>query len=419
MFEFREADVKEAGAFGAANGIFWQTAEWAKFRSVFRPVGFVGTENGKTVLSCVMLLLPTYLTRWSVGYIPRGFVCDYTNRPLVTAFTEYLKAYLKKRHVAYVVTDPQCDYRVNFEVCETDTRALLEGLGYERNNGPMLNPRTNYRLPVGILPDAEEEKKRLYSHFSKRLQGNISTTLARGVTVERCRGDRLPEAVEEFYRLLTVTTEMKGFGRRTGDYYRRMARDLAPYVTIYLYWYHRDADLARLEPEIAALEKRMTEFCRELDAPETPQPRKDRVEKERRETEKQLVAARKHRDIAAKLPEQVCISAHFFLHAGKQTYVLFGGNDPLMRELKLTSTYWDMICDTVDAGAEVFNMGGTLKLDSEDVRQDSEYNLYQYKKQYDGELSEMPGEYFLVENRRMFRLLEYKLRYFRRVVFRF
>ena len=78
-----------------------------------------------------------------------------------------------------------------------------------------------------------------------------------------------------------------------------------------------------------------------------------------------------------------------------------------------------MIQDSIDGKVETFNMGGTLKLNSSDIKHDAMYELYQYKCQYGGEFVEMPGEYYLISNRKLFDLFHNKLNYFRRIVFRF
>ena len=98
MYRFEKTNVKNIDSFAVENGIFQQTSYWASFRSFMKPDSFIGyDENGNTVLTCLMLRLPVYLTPYSVGYITRGCVCDYENRELVSEFTEYLKSYCKRR----------------------------------------------------------------------------------------------------------------------------------------------------------------------------------------------------------------------------------------------------------------------------------------------------------------------------------
>ena len=103
---------------------------------------------------------------------------------------------------------------------------------------------------------------------------------------------------------------------------------------------------------------------------------------------------------------------------GNKAYNFYGANSAALRELKLTANYADMLEDSLDGKVSSFNMGGTLRLDTENIKDDKMYELYQYKKQYGGEFVEMPGEFFLVINRKAFNILNGKLNYFRRIIYR-
>ena len=133
MYQFQKVSPEEAHGFAEANGIFSQTKYWGKFRNLFRTEAFLGTKDGKTVLSCMLYRLPIYCTPYSVGYITRGFVCDWNNETLVREFTEYLREYSTKKKMIYIVLDPWADYKINFCAPEKDLRQLLEQLGYRRN----------------------------------------------------------------------------------------------------------------------------------------------------------------------------------------------------------------------------------------------------------------------------------------------
>ena len=63
MYIFEKKDIARADAFDKKNGIFQQTAGWARFRKLFKPDAFIGSdENGETVLSCMLFRLPVYCT---------------------------------------------------------------------------------------------------------------------------------------------------------------------------------------------------------------------------------------------------------------------------------------------------------------------------------------------------------------------
>lgn len=417
MYTFRKVKPQDVDPFAEANGIFFQTSHWARFRSLFRSDAFLGyDENGNTVLSCLLFRLPVYGTPYSIGHISRGFVCDYTNKDLVAAFTEYLKQYCKKHHIVYTIIDPFADYKKDFEIIGNDLCSQLESLGYVRNNGITLQPRTNYRLLLDPTSDKETEIKRLSDRLAQKLRNDIQISLDRGITVER-RND--PEAVRIFYNLLLETTEKKGFGHRKLAYYQKFAASLKDFVTIYLYRYDAEKDRVYTENVLHDAEMLLNRIQTEMDDPVTTPQKKNRLEPKKKEAIKQITALQKRLQITEKYKDNPYISAFFFIKMGNKAHNFFGANALALRELKLTANYWDMITDSVDGAVTTFNIGGTLKLNTENIKDDKMYDLYLYKKQYAGELIEMPGEYFLISNEKMFRLLHEKLNYFRRIVFRF
>jgi len=421
MYRFEKTDIKNIDDFAVKNGIFQQTSYWASFRKIMKPDAFLGyDENGNTVLSCLMLRLRVVLSPVSIGYITRGFVCDYTNKTLVSEFTAFLKDYCEKKHIAYVIFDPFCDYKIDFaDVGDDNAVSFLQSLGYEKNTVGVLQPRTNYRLNFDTSVPSEEFKKKLFDGFTVRLKNDIRFSRDRGVTLEVCKGDDLKRGVDIFYNLLVETTEKKGFGRRKVEYYEQFAENLKDFVSIYLYKYDYEIDKKYTEKVLEEAALHLKTLTDEHENPETTEQKRERLEPKIREAKKQIDATIKRMQIAEKYKDNPYISATFFIKMGNKAYNFYGANAAALRELKLTANYADMIENALDGTVTTFNMGGTLRLDTENIKDDKMYELYKYKKEYGGEFVEMPGEFFLVINRREFNILNGKLNYFRRIIYRF
>jgi lipid II:glycine glycyltransferase (peptidoglycan interpeptide bridge formation enzyme) len=103
---------------------------------------------------------------------------------------------------------------------------------------------------------------------------------------------------------------------------------------------------------------------------------------------------------------------------GNQTHYLYGANSAYLRDLRLTSTYHDMVADSIVVGAKAINMGGSLKMTTEKIEDDPMYDVYLHKSKHNGEFVEFPGEYLLITKPKLTKLLRGKLNYFRRIVFR-
>lgn len=416
-YTFKETAVENIDSFAVAHGIFQQTSYWARFRSLFRHTAFVGTdENGQTVLTCLLLRLPVYCTPMSIGYITRGFVCDWTDFALIGQFTAFLKEYCARKHIIYTITDPYADYKVEFAdpAPENDLCAALERFGWEKNTKALLQPRTNYRLHIDPANAPEKEWERLYGRMNTKLKNHLRLCENRGMYVEKYTGDDLPAAVEKFYDMLIHTTETKGFGHRPLKYYKRMAQSLAPFVTVYLHRCDMKKYIALAESQQADLREKIAKAEAEQDPVRRAAKQKsiDTDTKQIADIDAKIAAAREY-------PSDPYVHADFFIKMGDKSYSFFGASSPTLRKLKLTAGYTHMIRDSLDGQVTTFNIGGTLKLDTPDIKDDRMYDLYLYKCGYAGEFVEHPGEYFLVTNKKMFNLFHNKLNYFKRIVFRF
>ena len=113
------------------------------------------------------------------------------------------------------------------------------------------------------------------------------------------------------------------------------------------------------------------------------------------------------------------LSSFYTINFGTRCHLFFGANSPILRELKLTANYWPMLKACFDGKCESFDMGGTLRLDSDDIKEDKTYDLYLYKSRYGGVLDELLGEYYLIGNRFWYKILHEKLHYLRRYAVRF
>lgn len=424
MYTFKEVEIYDVDEFAEKHGVFFQTSQWAFFKNKYGHKAFLGYDkDGNTVLSCVLFLISVIGTPFKIGYSMRGFVCDYTNKTLVSEFTEFLKAYMKKKLIVYTVIDPYYTYKTDFEVTPKGGEAhknLLE-LGYthfEKKAFSIQRP-TNYRIKWDASLPIEEQEKYIFGKMEKKLQNDIHAAQKRGMEpVSFSRDEITDEVVEDFFALFRETAEQKGFSIRQHDYYRNFIKYMKKYITLYFYRYNAETDINYTKGIInevsIALEKNIAEAN---DEKTTPQKR-ERLEPKRRELEKQLNATKERLAVSEKYKDQKYLSVYLCIKCGTRAHDFFGANAFALRELKLTSNYWDMIKGNLDGRVKSFDMGGTLRLNSENIKEDKTYDLYQYKSRYNGQLDEFLGEYYLINNKGLYNLLHNKLNYLRRILFR-
>lgn len=424
MYNFAEVPVKEIDEFSESQGIFFQTSAWAEFKDKYGNAAFIGKDDsGKTVLSCLLFTIPVPCTPFKIGYSMRGFVCDYTNSVLVQEFTDYLRKYMKRKHIVYIAIDPFFTYKTDFEVTETGDKAhkTLLDLGYIhfKDKAYSMQRPTNYLVRWDPSLSKEEISKMLFSKMEKKLQNDIRIAEERGLIPEKYHGDDISDTViDEFFKLFEETSESKGFGIRQKDYYVNLIKKLRKYITIHFYSYNYDIDKEYTEKVIADVKANIEKNRAESENPETTPQKRERLKPKMAELEKQLNATALRAEISEKYKNKKYISVYLCIKCGTKAHDYFGANSRALRDLRLTSNYWDMMKDCFDGKTESLNMGGTLRLDTENIKKDKTYDLYQYKSRYNGQLDELLGEYYLVSDKFLFEILHNKIHWLRRVVFK-
>lgn len=424
MYNFTEVPVCEIDAFSEEQGIFFQTSAWADFKNKYKHVSFIGKdENGETVLTCLLFLISVPCTPFKIGYAMRGFVCDYTNEVLVGEFTEFLHKYMKKNHIVYTAIDPFYTYKTDFEVTEDGGKAhqTLLDLGYIHfaDKAHSIQRPTNYLVRWDPTMDKKDIEKTVFAKMEKKLQNDIRIAEERGLVPEKYHGDEITDTViDEFFKLFEETAEAKGFGIRQRDYYVDLIKHLRKYITIHFYRYDYNIDKEYTENVIHEVEAAIERNRAESEDPNTTPQKRERLKPKMAELLKQLNATKPRLEVTEKYKDKKYISVYLCIKCGTKAHDYFGANSLALRELRLTSNYWDMMKDCFDGKTESLNMGGTLRLDTEDIKKDKTYDLYQYKSRYHGQLDELLGEYYLVSNKFLYEILHNKVHWLRRVVFK-
>lgn len=418
-YQFRKIDIKELDEMALDAGNIFQSSNWANFKKKYGHSAFLGTdENGEKVLSCLMLTVPVIPTFMKIGYIVRGFVGDFTDSELVSSFTVFLKDYMKKHHIVYVTIDPFESYKTDFVLTEEGEKRhrnlLNNGYVHFPKKAYALQRPTNYRITWDRTKSREEQEKEVYSKMKKMLQNSISTAENRGLSPVKFSGNEITEDVfNEFIRLFKLTAETKNFGMKSVNYYRDLIKSFGNYSNIYFFKYNSEKDRAFTEKTLSELKK---EIYRIENLDEKAKERKKAHLNELKEEYKSIKA---RLDTIEKYKNENYLSSFYTINFGRRCQLFFGANSNVLRELKLTANYWPMLKDCFDGVCESFDMGGTLRLDTEDIKKDKTYDLYLYKSRYGGVLDELLGEYYLIGSEFWYRILHEKLHYLRRYAIRF
>lgn len=424
MYKFELGNVAAADRFAEKEGIFFQTSAWGGFKDKYGKEYITASDgDGNTVLSCMLFIIKIKCTPWTIGFANRGPVGDMSNKDLLREWTEFMRGYMKNNRMIYFTADPFYTYKRDFEVTPEGQAAFdnfnAEGYIFNPDKAHSVNRQTNYRILWNNDAPKEDILNGIFAKMEKKLRNDIEIAKARGLEPISFSGDEITEEVfNAFFGLLRQTAELKSFGIRDEDYFRRLFASMKDYITLYFYKYNAATDIAYTENVIADVSAKLEANRAEAADPNTTPQKKERLAPKEKELVKQLNATEERLKVTKEHADAGYLSVYLCIKLGGRAHDFYGANSPLLRELRLTSNYWDMLGGCVDGVCESFDMGGTLRLDTEDIKQDKTYDLYQYKSRYHGVLDELIGEFTLVSNKFLYDIFDKKIHYLRRVLFK-
>ena len=439
MYSFRIIDKDTVNRFNMENenGHIFQTSYWAEVKTEWSSEYIGGfDEQGNMVLTCMMLIRKIPYIGSSMGYIPRGFTCDYSNTTLVEEFTAYLKSLSRDKRIGFITVDPDVHLKENQEYVQhgRDTAALLEKLGYINKrsaNFENIQPNFVFRLPLETEGDKEEIKKNVFASFENKTRYNIKVAIERGLQVEVYDKNNITEeALDTFHKLMTITGQRDGFITRNRQYFKNMIEDIAPYCRLYMVKYSYEKDFERIseklatqEKTLAKMNKKKADFARQLESlPEdADENTRHKAEKKLKDAENGAAEAERQikgfksriESIEEFKGKEVYVSGAIYLYYGSTGWYLYGASHNILRDtMPNFLMQWSMIQDSIDLGCSVYDFRGV----SGDLNPDNHlYGLYKFKKGFNGKFVEFIGEFELVINARVYKLFNFVLPKFKNI----
>ena len=109
-YELKKIDAAEHDSFmqSSPKEHFMQHSLWGKIKALGEwDDELLGLyDEGRLVASVMLLHRPIPVLGGTVYYAPRGFVADFSDFGIITAFTAKIKEYLKGKKAVYFIFDP-------------------------------------------------------------------------------------------------------------------------------------------------------------------------------------------------------------------------------------------------------------------------------------------------------------------------
>lgn len=382
---------------------FLQSYEWGKFceRAKGQVPCYVGMEdeNSNLVATCLILLRKTPFG-FSYGYAPRGFVLDYSNKDIIKEFTTYLKKYMKDNKIIYIKFDPDIKYQ---DIDENGNKIdggennyelynYMLSLGYKHTGFYRLyegnQPRYTFR--INLKKSWEEIEAKFNKSFMKSVKRSYSYNLIVDNDVK----------VDDFYRLLQSNSSKDDFDPHSLEYYKIFSEEMSKdnnmkYFNISI----RPKELLEnINKEIDALNKEL-EVSKKKEA----------------DIKNKISRLEKEKEVFSKIDkDEVCICSLICTYTKTHAWSLYIGSDDLANfTFAVTRSYYEAIKDAYNNGYEFFDLFGTPG--DPNTKYKNLAKLHDFKRKFGDEYIEFIGEFDLVNNKLLYKMLPIMLKVYRKL----
>ncbi|MFC5630732.1 MULTISPECIES: aminoacyltransferase [Streptococcus] len=372
-----------------------QSSNWAKIKDNWsnERIGFY--QDGKLVASASILIKPLPLG-FTMLYIPRGPIMDYTDKELVSFVLKSLKSFGKKRRALFIKFDPNIHLQA-FQDIEnrndnSDSLAIiqhLQNLGVEwvgrtQDIGETIQPRFQANVYA---------KDFSLDSLPKRTKQEIRTARNKGLEVVFGGSELLPT----FAELMKMTENRKKIHLRNLPYYQKLVNTYPDdsFVTLVQIDVFKKIDLLKKQ-----LKKAQAEF-EKFSEKTSPGKLKENQESQKR-LEKELDFFQTFYD---KGQETIPLAATLSINFSNTSENLYAGMDDTFKQFNApVLTWYETMNHAFELGMASQNMGG--------IENQLEGGLYHFKSKFNPTIEEFIGEFNLPVNALLYRLsnLAYKLR---------
>lgn len=379
MYIFEKTE--DYGAFNTFSkengGSVYQTSMWASVKNAWKPYYYMGYKDGEAVLSCLCLerKIPIAGKLW---YCPDGFVCDYQNGELVKEFASYIKGEMKLNGVFALACDPLIEKKLNGQQVEsydnavsvfTDAGFTFSGI----KDFYTVQPSTTVNIFLTENGERLTEEK-ILKKSEKGVRHGVKIGRECGLKCEEYIIEDLddnPQVADEFFSVMTETSDRVSFIQRDKSYYINMLRSLGEYGVMDMIYYDVKGEKARAESG-AMTEKEFEKYNSAMS-----------------ELEKFGFS----QDV-----EKIYVACGLTSYFGKTSICLYGGTRNVLRNA-LRPTHllnWTRICRSLQRGCQIHDMG-RITGDAYDEKNPL-YGLCRYKQSYAGTVTEYCGDLYLVNS---------------------
>lgn len=330
---------------------------------------------------------------YTLCYISRGFVTDYSNKLALETLLEYAMQIAKEEKAYAIKIDPDVEVDKG-----ADALTNLRSLGF-KHKGFKEGLSKDYIQPrMTMITPIEKSDEELIQSFERRNRSKVRLALKRGTTVERSNR----EGLKTFANLMQITGERDGFLTRDISYFQNIYDAMNP---------DGDAELFLVKLEPKPVLKDLREDLSQLEQEKVKLAEKKQDKKtlnKINDVNNKIVKTQELIEDMEKLelshPEGIYLSGALLMFAGNKSYYLYGASSNEYRDfLPNHHMQFAMMQYAREHGATIYDFGGT---DNDPDKDSDHYGLWTFKKVWGTYLSEKIGEFDYVLNKPLYQLIE-------------
>ncbi|MCH4522912.1 lipid II:glycine glycyltransferase FemX [Staphylococcus haemolyticus] len=333
---------------------------------------------------------------FTLCYVSRGFVTDYSDKAALEQLLEETKKVAKAEKAYAIKIDPDVEVDKGIDALKNLNALGFKHKGFKEGlSKDYIQPRMTMITPI----DKSDEE--IFQSFERRNRSKVRLSLKRGTKVEHSNR----EGLKNFAELMKITGERDGF----------LTRDLSYFQNIYDSL-HEDGDaelfLVKLEPkpvlddidnELKELESEKTQLQNKYERKQVKKT-KNKLNDVEAKIQKSIERKDDMTDLLAKHPNGIYLSGALLMFAGSKSYYLYGASSNDYRDfLPNHHMQYEMMKFAREHGAKTYDFGGT---DNNPDKDSEHYGLWAFKRVWGTYLSEKIGEFDYVLNQPLYQLIE-------------
>lgn len=362
--------------FIAASGMpnLLQTSKWATIKNSWESeiIGFY--QNATLVASALVLIRPLPLG-FTMLYIPRGIIMDYTDKALLKFVLLELKKFGKSQKALFIKFDPAYKFDDAHDILSNLTNAGVEYTGRTLEMEDTIQPRYNAVIYKDDFSEEVLDKKT--RQFIRKARNSYPEVTFGG-----------KELVPVFAELMKKTEARKKVSLRNADYYTKLLETYgsAAFITLVKF------DMAKLKADMEATVEKIKD-----------NQAKAKNEKRLKTLTGELAIAEKNlSDISnfiADKGEVIPVAGTLSINAHGAAETLYAGTDTAFQKYYPSYLVWfETIQHAFENGANTLNMGGLENSLSE------KDGLLKFKKHFNPQIEEYVGEFDLPVNKLLYKI---------------